>query len=76
MESCPLQSTTMTVDPIDWLLPPTLHRAVLHELHVLHGAKASYKSQDLLHPLGRELATLGMPSQQTACAATRGISTN
>ena len=28
--------TSETVDPIDWPLPPTRHRAVLTELHVLH----------------------------------------
>ena len=27
-----------TVDPIDWLHPPTLHRAVPPELHILHTA--------------------------------------
>ena len=27
-----------TVDPIDWLHPPPLHRAVPPELHVLHTA--------------------------------------
>ena len=26
-----------TADPFDWPLPPTLHRAVPLELHVLHG---------------------------------------
>ena len=40
-----------TVDPIDWLLPPPSW-AVPPELHVLHGVKAAFKSQDLLHQPG------------------------
>ena len=61
-----------TVDPIDWPLPPTLHREVLLELH-LHGANACHKSQDLLQPVGREIAIFGMPGVRTACAATQRI---
>ena len=75
-----------TVDPIDWPLALTLHRAVPPELHVLHGVNAGHKSQDLLSPLGRQLATIGMADVPTAhstlywiplpvavCAATQGI---
>ena len=62
-----------TGDPIDWVLLPSLHRAVPSELHVLHSVNAGYKSQDLLQQLGREHASLGMPGQRTACAATQGI---
>ena len=36
-----------TEDPIDWPLPPIIHRAVPPVLH-LHSATAGYKSQDLL----------------------------
>ena len=50
-----------TLDPIDWPLPSTLQSAVPPELHVLQGANAGYKSQDLLQALGREQATIGMP---------------
>ena len=62
-----------TVDPIDWTSPPTLHRAVPPELHVLHGVNAGYKSHDLLHQPCREHESLGMPGQRTACAATHGM---
>ena len=41
-----------TVDPIDWMFPSTLHRAVPHELHVLNSVNAGYKSQDLLQQPG------------------------
>ena len=63
-----------TVDKIDWLLLPALHRAVPPELQILHDASAGYESQDLLQRVRREHATFGMPSQRTACAATQGIS--
>ena len=62
-----------TVDPIDWPLLPTLHRAVTPELHVLHGVNAGYKSHDLVQPLGHEHESFSMPDQRTACAATQGI---
>ena len=62
-----------TEDAIDWPLPPTIHRAVLSELHVLHGGNAGYKSQDLLQPLRSKHPTLGLPGQRTVCAATQGI---
>ena len=54
----------------------TLHHTqeVPLELHVLHGANAGHKLQDLLPLLGRERPTIGMPGQSTDCAATRGIS--
>ena len=45
------------VDPIDWLLPPTLHRAVPSELHVFHHVNPSYKSQDLLLQPGANTRT-------------------
>ena len=61
-----------TVDPIDWPLLATRHKAVPPEFHVLHGANAGYKSQDLLRPAGRERPTLGMSGQRTARAATQG----
>ena len=48
------------VDYIDWPLSLTLHRAVPSEPHVLHDANADQKSDDLLHPLGRERATIGI----------------
>ena len=63
---------SQTVDQIDWPLSPTLHRAVPHELHVVHGAYAGYKSPDLLQPVRIEHATFGMPGQRTAYAATLG----
>ena len=77
MGSSTLQSTTTsygqwrqkTEDRIDWTLPPTLHRAAPHELHVLHGENAGSKSHDLLHLLGSEHATFGMLDKRTACAA-------
>ena len=71
-----------TGDPIDWPLPPTLHRAVPPELHVLHGVNSGYKSKDLLlqpRPLGMKAQrgplgmSLGMKAQRTACAATNGV---
>ena len=74
MESFHSEIRTMsseTVDSIDWPLPPTLHRGVLRELHVLHGVNAGYKSQNLLQQLGREHAFLGMTGQCTACTVTR-----
>ena len=37
---------------------------------------AGHKLQDLLQPLGRERATIGMPSQRTACAVTQGVPLN
>ena len=43
------------------------------ELHVLHGVKPAYKSQDLLHQPGLERASTGMPDQRTTCAATQGM---
>ena len=43
----------------------TLHRAVPHELRVLHDVNAGYKSQDLLQQPGREHASLCMPGQRT-----------
>ena len=54
------------VDPIDWSLP-TPSQAVPPELHVLHGVYAAYKSQDLLHQLGLEHTSMGMPDQCTIC---------
>ena len=49
-----------TLDP-NWLaVTPTLHRAVPHELHVLHGVNAGHKSHDLLQKVGSELATFGL----------------
>ena len=50
--------------------PPTLHRAVPPELHVLQGAMPA--GEDLLQPVRIEGATFGMPAQRTACAATQG----
>ena len=43
-----------TVDPIDWPLPPTLHRAVPYRLHVLHGVNVGHKTQDLMQQPRRE----------------------
>ena len=43
------------------------------ELHVLHGVKAAYKSQDFLHQPGLEHAATGMPDQRTTCAAPQDI---
>ena len=40
-----------TVDPIDRLVPPTLHTAVPIELY-LYSADVGHKSQDLLQPMG------------------------
>ena len=54
-----------TVDPIDWSHPLPSSWAVPPELHVLHGLNPAYKSQ--------EHASMGMPVQHTACAATQGI---
>ena len=62
-----------TVYPIDWMLASTRLRAVTPELHVLHGANAGYKSQDLLQLVRREHASFGMPGQRSACAPTQGI---
>ena len=59
-----------TVDPIDWPLPPTLPMAVPSQLHLFLLVNSGYKSQDLLQQPGREHASLGMPGQRTACAAT------
>ena len=61
------------VDPIDWSHPAPPSWAVAPELHVLHGVNAAYKSQDLLHQLGLEHASTGMPDQRTTCAATQGF---
>ena len=60
--------TSETLDPIDWPVPPppTQHRAVPPE-HVLHGANADHKLQDLLQSLGHERATIGMPGQHCLC---------
>ena len=41
-----------TEDPIDWSHPPP-SLAVCPELHILHGVKTAYKSQDLLQQPGR-----------------------
>ena len=60
-----------TVDPIDWPLPPTLDRAVPPELH-LHMQMRAYKSQDLLHSLGREHAISGTQGHRISYAATQG----
>ena len=58
----------------NWLaVTPTLHRAVPPELHVLHGVNAGYKSQGLMQQTGSQHASVGMPGQRTACAATHGI---
>ena len=59
----------------NWLVaPPTLQRAVPHELHVLHAeCNTGCKSKDLLHSVSRERATFGIPGQRTACAATQGM---
>ena len=48
---------------------------LLVEPITLHRAVPPSKSQDLLHSVGRERATFGMPCQRTACAATHGILT-
>ena len=59
-----LTMASETVDPIDWPLPPTLHRVIpLELLHVLYGANAGHKLQDLQKPAGLELATIEMPGQ-------------
>ena len=61
-----------TVDPIDWSHPPPSWALVRgSELHVLHGVKAAYKSQDLLQQPGLE--TIGYA--RVACAATKGETT-
>ena len=60
-----------TVDPIDWSLPPTLRRAVPPELH-LYDANAATNTR-LLHPVGHEHSTIGMPGQRTTYQATQGI---
>ena len=64
-----------TVDPIDSSYPPTLMGSTPWgpELHVLPGVNAGYKSQELLQHPGCEHASIGMPGQRTACAATHGI---
>ena len=59
-----------TVDPIDWSHTPP---SWAPELHVLHGVNAANKSQDLLHQLGLEHASMGKPDQNTACAAAQGM---
>ena len=61
---------------IVWLLPPTLHRVVSLELHVLHGVNSGYNSQDLLQQPVRKHASLLMPGQRTACTATHGMLSN
>ena len=61
-----------TVDPIDWPLLPTLHRAVPLELHLLHGENAGYESQALLQTVRLELATFGMLGQLITSAAIQG----
>ena len=65
-----LQPATDNPARSNYPLTPTIQRAVSTELHVLHCASAGYKSQDLLHPLGREHATLEMPD---CCAVNHGI---
>ena len=65
------RTASETVDPINWSHPPPSW-AVPSALHVLHGVNA-YKSQDLLHQPGLELASTGMLDQRTTCAATQGI---
>ena len=45
------------------------------ELHVLHGINEGYKSQDLPQKPGLEHASMSMPDQRTAGAATQGICT-
>ena len=63
-----------TVDPVNWPLPPTLHKAVPPEIHVLQDGSAGYKSQDLLKLVRREhVPDLRYAGQRTACAATQGI---
>ena len=52
--------------------PPTFTGQLTPQLH-LHSANADYKSQYLLPPVGRELASFGMTGQRTAYAATQGI---
>ena len=48
----------------------TLYKAVPFELRVLHYANGGHKSQDLLQPLGREHAAIGMPGiPATECQA-------
>ena len=63
--------TSETVDPLTGRYPPPYTSAP--KLHILHGVKAGYKSPDLQQQPGREHASLGMPGQRTACAATKGI---
>ena len=46
----------------------------LSSIHVLHGANAAYKTQDLLQQPGLEHISMGVPDQRSACAATQGIS--
>ena len=58
----------------NWLaVTPTLHRAAPYELHELLAVNVGYKLQDLMQQPRREYASLGMPGQRTACAATLGI---
>ena len=57
-------------------ITPTVHRAVPHELHVLHVVKAGYKWQKMQQQLWSGQASLGMPDQLTAGAATRVITMN
>ena len=57
--------TPETVYPIDW--SPSC--AVPPELHVLRGANAGNKSQDLLQQQGLKYTSTVMPGQRTTCAA-------
>ena len=77
MSSPKFQSTTASygqwrqrreVHPIDCPFPPTYHRTVPPDPHLL-GANARHKSQDLLQPVGCERTTFGMPGHGTARAA-------
>ena len=71
--SCSRQQQLLTmasekVDPIDWPLPPTLHKVVPHELHVLHGANAITRLAAASEALTR---VLQMTGQRTAGVATQ-----
>ena len=58
----------------NWMaVTPTLCRAEPPELHVVHGVNAGYRSQDLQLQPGRGHASVCMPGQLTAGAATQGI---
>ena len=52
--------------------PPTLHRAVPPKLHVLHSATLATNHKTCCTRWGSNNATIGMPDQRTACAATQG----